>query len=462
MKNYNTLTIAQAEELLLKHQPIPGNLYENAERKVLLYPHDGDGGTIPTTTPLCIPHLITLMVSPMGCGIHLTETGRGCMHNEGRAWLLRLTEKDIVLGMQEQRITQAVNEILENTTDRVDGILLCATCMDALLSTDLSAIARHIERRFHTRTEAEFMGPFLNDSPKQAEFRMMSAVYRLLRSPNDPAKIPAVNIIGTLEKPACLPELYHFLRPLGIEDIFCISDFDSIEDADIMTQSKANIILNAGAQNAARYMEKSWKIPGVFMSPSCDVEMISANYDRLSQILGTPINDSCLRSEVSNQIKLIAPYLKNYRCGVGGKNNVPCFSAACSLIKLGCDVRIIFAHNITQNDLEEITWLKNKKPNIKIYFDSHPSMYGYRASADEFNLSFGVPDPFLCRSEGILDAPLLDFCSTYSDILDFIENLKNTISRPVKKSGKTISKYKKCWHYNTTNEGENGNEGIVP
>ena len=89
-------------------------------------------------------------------------------------------------------------------------------------------------------------------------------------------------------------------------------------------------------------------------------------------------------------------------------------------------------------------------------------MYGYRASADEFNLSFGVPDPFLCRSEGILDAPLLDFCSTYSDILDFIENLKNTISRPVKKSGKTISKYKKCWHYNTTNEGENDNEGIVP
>ena len=288
MKNYNTLTIAQAEELLLKHQPIPGNLYENAERKVLLYPHDGDGGTIPTTTPLCIPHLITLMVSPMGCGIHLTETGRGCLHNEGRAWLLRLTEPDMGLGMQEQRRTQAVNEILENTTDRVDGILLCATCMDALLSTDLSAIARHIERRFHTRTEAEFMGPFLNDSPKQAEFRMMSAVYRLLRSPNDPAKIPAVNIIGTLEKPACLPELYHFLRPLGIEDIFCISDFDSIEDADIMTQSKANIILSAGAQNAARYMEKSWKIPGVFMSPSCDVEMISANYDRLSQILGTP------------------------------------------------------------------------------------------------------------------------------------------------------------------------------
>lgn len=452
MNNYNTLTIAQAEELLLKKQPIPGNLYENAERKVLLYPHDGDGGAIPTTTPLCIPHLVTLMISPMGCGIHLTETGRGSIHKEGRAWLLRLTEKEIVLGMQEQRITQAVKEILENSSVNIDGILLCATCMDALLSTNLSAIAAHIEQLYGIRTEAEFMGPFLNTSPKQAEFRMMSAVYKLLRPLKSSEKGQTVNIIGILDKPSCLTELYHLLYPLGIEKIFCISEFHSIKDADVMTRSKANIVLNKSALKVAGYMEKRWNIPGILMNPSCDMDSIALNYSRLSQLLGKEIDDSSLQADARRQIKLIRPYLKNYRCAVGGKNNIPCFTAACDLIKLGCDVRVIFAHNITQDNLKEITWLRNRNPNIKIYFDSHPSMYYYKASADEFNLSFGVPDPFVYRAEGIFDAPLLDYTGTYSDILDFLESLKASISRPGEKNRKIIPAYKKCW-YSLTNEG---------
>ncbi len=452
MKNYYTLTITQAEELLLKKQPIPGNLYENVERKVLLYPHDGDGGAIPTTTPLCIPHLVSLMISPMGCGIHLTETGRGCIHNAGRAWLLRLTEKEIVLGMQEKRITQAVKEILENSSVGIDGILLCATCMDALLSTNLSVIAGHIEQLYHIRTEAEFMGPFLNTSPKQAEFRMMSAVYRLLRPLKNCEKAQTVNIIGSLDKPACITELYHLLHPLGIEKIFCISDFPSIKDADIMTRSKANIVLNKSALKAARQMEKRWNIPGIYMAPSCDIELIASNYNRLSQVLEKEVDDNRLQEDVRRQIKWIRPYLKKYRCAVGGKNNIPCFTAACSLITLGCDVRIIFAHNITQDDLKEITWLKNRNPNIKIYFDSHPSMYDYKAAANEFNLSFGVPDPFLYRTEGILDAPLLDFSGTYSDVLSFLESLKDAVSRPAGTDGKIFPAYKKCWH-SLINEG---------
>ena len=92
------LTIESVYQMVKENQPIPLRIAANLELKVLCPgPDDGDGGAIPTTTPLAVPEIATMLVSPMGCGIHLTETGRG-PYFPGRTWLLRLEEKDIVVG----------------------------------------------------------------------------------------------------------------------------------------------------------------------------------------------------------------------------------------------------------------------------------------------------------------------------------------------------------------------------
>lgn len=440
-------TVEELRTFLLKRQSIPGNLYEVAERKVLLYPHDGDGGIIPTTTPLCLSSLITLMISPMGCGIHLTETGRGNLSNEGHAWLLRLSEKDLVLGMQEQRIMQAVEEILKNMNQSVDGILLCATCVDALLSTNLLMIAHRVEEIYHIRAGAEFMGPFLKESPKQADFRMMSGVYNLLRSEGEKKTIPAVNVFGILEQPICRAELSRLLQPLGIRYVFSIGDFSTLKEADIMTHAKLNIVMNGSALRAAQVVRDKWNIPYVIMNSSYDYNVIAQNYQHLAEALGGIIEDTAFGDKVCDLIRKLDVYIKGYRCGVGGKNDIPCFKAACDLMKLGCDVRVIFAHQIKQTDLPEISWLCERNPEIKVYFDSHPSMYEYKANPTEFNLSFGVPDPFVQRVDGILVAPLLSTGGTYSDIISFVEELTEVLINQNNTVETMYPVYQKCWSF---------------
>lgn len=440
-------SVEELRTFLLKKESIPGNLYEAAERKVLLYPHDGDGGTIPTTTPLCLSSLITLMISPMGCGIHLTETGRGNLNNEGRAWLLRLSEKDLVLGMQEQRIMQAVKEIMKIMNQNVDGILLCATCADALLSTNLLMIAHHVEEMYHIRASAEFMGPFLKESPKQADFRMMSGVYNLLRSEDKKKTIPAVNVFGILEQPICRAELFKLLQPLGIQSVLSLGDFNTLEEADIMTHAKLNIVMNGSALRAAQVARDRWNIPYVIMTSSYDYNVIVQNYQHLAKALGGIIDDTAFVDRLRDLVTKLDAYIKEYRCGVGGKNEIPCFRVACDLMKLGCDVRVIFAHQIKQTDLPEISWLCERNPEIKVYFDSHPSMYEYKANSTEFNLSFGVPDPFVQQADGILAAPLLSTGGTYSDIILFVEELTEILISQ-NKTMETIYPFdQKCWSF---------------
>lgn len=440
------LTIKEIQDLLLEKKMIPGNLYANAERKVLLYPNDGDRGIIPTTTPLCISNIITLMISPMGCGIHLTETGRGNFETFDRVWLLRLTEKDIVFGTQEQLILSAISEILESVTFTVEGILICATCSDILLSTDYISISRKVERKFHIRTAVEFMGPLSKTSPKQAEFRMMFAIYSLLRIKENDKTNDTANIIGILNEPLCRAELYQLLYSAGIQQVSCLGDFNSLEHADDMTNSKVNIILDDMACCAVNHIIKKWKGSTVFFRLSYDLDDIIDNYRMLSSALNCKIEDQFLINTIRNKLEILKPKIMKLRCAVGGKNDLPCFVASKNLINMGFNVCSIFAHYITKKDLPEISFLAEKNPNIKVYFDSHPSMYSYKADPEEFNFSFGVPDPFIFDVSQILKAPIIHTGGTYSYLITFLDDIEKIINMPnIVNSGYKVE-YMKSWN----------------
>ena len=422
-----SLTIRQLRDLLEKRQTIPGNLYENAERKVLCYPDDGDGGLIPTTTPLCISNLSTLMVSPMGCGIHLTETGRGPL-DVGRAWLLRLQERDIVLGRQRPLVLEAVETILAQTSSPLEGLLISATCLDGLLATDYDALCREIQRRFSIRCAFDYMGPLLKGSPRQAETKMISACYGLLRpcSSTDPG---LVNLLGPLRSSQAA-ELNTLLAPLGVRQVCCLADFSSLSAADAMTGARLNLVLGGGALWSAREMQRKWGIPYVSLSDAYDPAAIAAHYREIGLALCGTVDDRFLRHQVAQRAACLASQLEGQSCAVGGKNDVPCFSAAYTLLELGFSVTTLFAHHVTGADLPLVRALADRVPHMRVYFDSHPSLYRYQATPEEFTLSFGVPDPFIPLDGSIRRAPILRSGATYGVVLRYLDELEQVLRAP--------------------------------
>lgn len=439
-----SLTIRQLEQLLEQKQTIPGNLYENAEYKVLCYPDDGDGGLIPTTTPLCVAHLATLMISPMGCGIHLTETGRGPL-DRGRAWLLRLQERDIVLGRQRQLVLEAVETILARTDPPLEGLIITATCLDGLLATDYGSLSREVQRRFSIRCAFDYMGPLLKGSPRQAETKMISACYGLLRpcGRTDPG---AVNLLGPLLSGQA-DELKVLLAPLGVRRVCCLADFPSLAAADEMTASRLNLVLGGGALWSAREMQRRWGIPYLVLSDTYDPQAIAAHYREIGAALGGSVDDGPLLRQVSERTSALAGQAEGISCGVGGKNDVPCFAAAHTLLELGFTVTTLFAHHVTAADLPLVRALADRAPRMRVYFDSHPSMYRYQAAPEEFTLSFGVPDPFLPQDGSIRQAPILRSGATYSAVLRFLDELEQVLRTPAEpKSVPVPPAFRRIWN----------------
>ena len=181
MNTNNSYSIPELCTFLRHNTPIPARLAANLELKVLCPgPDDGDCGVIPTTTPLDIPDIATLIVSPTGCSLHLTETGRGKI-NPRRAWILNLEEKDIVSSDFFEEINQAVYEIKKKTPITLKGLIICGTCIDALLGTDYASIASLLEKEHDIRITYQIMGPILKGTPRSGQYHMYTSIYNLLR-----------------------------------------------------------------------------------------------------------------------------------------------------------------------------------------------------------------------------------------------------------------------------------------
>ena len=92
---------------------------------------------------LVLPESVMLLVAPGCCGRNSTILSE----NEGyadRMFYLEMDETDIVTGRHLKAIPEAINEIMEVATPKPKAVVICITCVDALLATDLESIGYKI------------------------------------------------------------------------------------------------------------------------------------------------------------------------------------------------------------------------------------------------------------------------------------------------------------------------------
>ena len=177
-------------------------------------------------------------------------------------------------------------------------------------------------------------------------------------------------------------------------------------------------------------MQRKWGIPYVSLSDAYDPAAIAAHYREIGLALCGTVDDRFLRHQVAQRAACLASQLEGQSCAVGGKNDVPCFSAAYTLLELGFSVTTLFAHHVTGADLPLVRALADRVPHMRVYFDSHPSLYRYQATPEEFTLSFGVPDPFIPLDGSIRRAPILRSGATYGVVLRYLDELEQVLRAP--------------------------------
>lgn len=416
---YRTIEqLAQTEHIPSEYIPACHLIY--SAPATLAYNSPGAIGFGVKRAGLVIPESVMLLVSPASCGRNSTILSQ----EEGYAdcmFYLLMNETDLVTGRHLRKLSQAVQEILEVAPAKV--VVICITCVDALLATDLESIAQKIEQQTGVHIVPSYMYALEREGRKPPMTAIRQTIYSLLeRKTVDPK---AINLLGFF---SCLnpeSELFELLHQAGIQTIHQVAEKKTLEEYMEMGNANFNLVLYPESNYAAQDLNQRLGMPYIEFPRLYEVERIHRLYQLFAKAIGVVMDDTSYYLETKQIVQEARSIFQGKKLVIGEMLDANPFELACALSELGFEIMEIFS-NVTQNDKKTIQRLAKVSPNTQVYTGISPSMVHYQARQD-IDLTIG-------KDAGMLypDVPCVPWNQEeqpfgYQGLQDLIAEMRNCL-----------------------------------
>lgn len=378
---FKTIKELAGEDRQNKSVPVFGGCW-------LHYNGPGSSGFGVKRTAMLLPESAMLMVGPMGC----SRSGTVVAEKYGfanRMFYLNLDDRSISLGSYLKKIPEAVQYIKD--LGEFKAVLICMTCLDALLGTDLAGIGKKISRQVGIPVTTTFMDPIVRDGNYGPMVQVRQAITNCFTAVENAAcGKEAVNLLGTFAPLEKESELLSPLKASGITAVKTAAGCSTFEELTHMGNSRANIIVHPQAAACGADLEKRLGMPYIKLYTSYVPEKIEENYKKLGAFLKTEI---CCKEEKSKAEKKIKEFAQKYggkRIAVGEAVCGNPFDIALMLISAGIEVPFVFRDMIHPEDWDLIAVLNKTAPELKVYSGVHPSTAACPASLPQADLMLGL------------------------------------------------------------------------
>lgn len=333
---------------------------------------------------LAIPGSVMLLVAPACCGRNTSvlseEKGYG-----SRFFYLLQDDTDIVTGRHLMRIPKAVAEVVESLETKPSVVMICTTCVDALLGTDMERVCRKAEEKAGVPVVPCYMYALTRDGSKPPMVEVRKSIYSLLTTRK--RKSTTVNLLGEFA-PFAQSELYDLLKNIGIQKINEISKCENYDEYLSMAEANFNIVLNPECRYASDDIYKRLGIPAIELTRQYRIEKIHKQYQLLGGALGVEIDDKMYYDDTKEYIETMSECYAGKRVEIGEWMNGDPFEMALALTQLGMYVTEIFG-TVTDVNFAYINQLAKVSPDTKIYTNLHPTMINYDISRMDCDLTIG-------------------------------------------------------------------------
>lgn len=319
------------------------------------------------------------------------------------AWknlVLKLEEKDLVTGQYLKEAEKAIEEVVRSMDPPPKALFLCITCIDLLLGSDYTSLAKKMEKKLGIRIGITHMKPIVNAKLDKGDEMIYYALHSVLRGDKDAPKRNTVNVLGRELPPDPNGEFVTLLKKAGVEEVYHISQFDRIEEADKMCLSRLNIAINYSSLPAAGMMKERWNIPYVYLENSFLPEEIDKNYRCLEEALDITIEDGSRKQEVSEKLREVAALCQKDRIVVGEMLDKRPLRSAKEFLQLGIPVEAVFNKIVLEEDYPHLEEIVKINPELEIYMSRDPSMMKYIDAPEDYDLGIGM-NPFLQRKSRV-------------------------------------------------------------
>ena len=326
-----------------------------------------------------------LIVSPGCCGRN-TSAISTMPGYENRFFYLIMDETDLVTGRHLKRIPAAVDSLVKSLPKKPSVVMICITCVDALLGTDMERVCRKAEEKAGVRVRPCYMYALTREGRRPPMVHVRQSLYSILEKKRKNPR--AVNLLGYFAPLDGGTELFDLLKQAGLRQIRQISaceNFDAFMD---MAEANFNLVLNPEARPAAADLQERLDIPSIELTRLYQVDQIHKQYEALANVLGTDLDDSSAYEAAKEAMKRFRAAYPDTVFAIGEALNANPFELALALVRYGFKVSEIFASPAPEYYVY-IRHLAALSPDTKILSNLDPSMLHYQAEGPAVTMTIG-------------------------------------------------------------------------
>lgn len=334
---------------------------------------------------LAVPGSIMLIVAPGCCGRNTSMISSMKEYNN-RFFYLCMDETDIVTGRHLKKIPKAVASICESLEKKPSVVMICITCVDALLGTDMERVCRKAEEKAGLPVRPCYMYALTREGRKPPMVHVRQSLYSLLEPGHKKGNV--VNLLGYFSPLVDDCELYTLLQEAGVKTIHEISRCEDFEEYKKMSEANFNLVLHPEARFAAEDFHDRLKIPFIELRRLYQVDKIGSQYQAFGAALGIEFHAEEQKKQAQEAIESFRKVCPEPVFAVGECANADPFELSLALVKYGFKVAEIYG-TITGENFIYIRQLKKLSPQTKIFSNMEPTMLYYDSAESGVTLTIG-------------------------------------------------------------------------
>lgn len=334
---------------------------------------------------LAVPGSIMLIVAPGCCGRNTSMISSMKEYNN-RFFYLCMDETDIVTGRHLKKIPKAVASICESLEKKPSVVMICITCVDALLGTDMERVCRKAEEKAGLPVRPCYMYALTREGRKPPMVHVRQSLYSLLEPGHKKGNV--VNLLGYFSPLVDDCELYTLLQEAGVKTIHEISRCEDFEEYKKMSEANFNLVLHPEARFAAEDFQGRLKIPFIELRRLYQIDKIGSQYQAFGAALGIEFHAEEQKKQAQEAIESFRKVCPDPVFAIGECANADPFELALALVKYGFKVAEIYG-TITGENFIYIRQLKKLSPQTKIFSNMEPTMLYYDPAESGVTLTIG-------------------------------------------------------------------------
>ena len=334
---------------------------------------------------LAIPDSIMLIVAPGCCGRN-TSLISSMREYDQRFFYLMMDETDIVTGRHLKKIPKAVKEICDSLEKKPSVVMICITCVDALLGTDMERVCRKAEEAAGLPVRPCYMYALTREGRKPPMVHVRQSLYSLLEPRKKRGNV--VNLLGFFSPLVDDCELYDLLHQAGVKTIHEISACRDYEEYQTMSEANFNLVLHPEARFAAEDFHDRLKIPFIELTRLYQIDKIGSQYRAFGKERGVTFEDQAAAESAKKAEDAFKAQYPETAFAVGECMNGDAFELSLALVRYGFKVPEIYG-TITAENFIYIKQLAALSPETRVYSNMEPTMLYYDGENSGVNMAIG-------------------------------------------------------------------------